>query len=603
MKLPKSKNTSKDIKANHNNKTHNKRNFEEFDTPTKIYEYQNRVHMIQRRINQKVKEEQKNIEKYLTKLNLNYQSLTSRNFYRNYQKFSKKYFKTTNLIDDIVEKYEHKGYIIPKLNHDFFKVNPLLDSNVNKLFISYLFNNNGEKINYEKFYKKNKGVKYMKKLKTFICPEGIEEEFEKPVKSKHKKAKSKINKIIIRENKKSYISENGLNRFLDINNHKLEKEENNKKNLSSRNINFHLFKGLTNATNNNKSNYSLFNKDFNNKINPSKNINSKTKETFQTERKKNRYDSHRLNVKQKEGLYLNLKTEQNKSRKSSNNLALLSLNTFMNKNTNGSNENAHSSKNNKHIFLNTEKNYKPEEHILILKTPRDKDKIEISSQDKSSNVTKPFTSTNNEDSSRLNLKIPSSKTKFSLKSFKINEFSVNSKRTKNSVSSKKVIITEYNSKNLTNPKLFRYSYTHKNKGNIKMENVLKDAIISPENKNKINSKEKKEESINLIYKQLKNGKSRNLENQLKNYLSKTKKLEQNEINFILRKYDYKNLKTNFRDLSKFINENQIGKKIERIYLNLNNNDYNKIESLLELMNNKDKEISKFEGKITKLYNQ
>ena len=136
-----------------------------------------------------------------------------------------------------------------------------------------------------------------------------------------------------------------------------------------------------------------------------------------------------------------------------------------------------------------------------------------------------------------------------------------------------------------------------------MENVLKDAIISPENKNKINSKEKKEESINLIYKQLKNGKSRNLENQLKNYLSKTKKLEQNEINFILRKYDYKNLKTNFRDLSKFINENQIGKKIERIYLNLNNNDYNKIESLLELMNNKDKEISKFEGKITKLYNQ
>jgi hypothetical protein len=170
MKLPKSKNTSKDIKANHNNKTHNKRNFEEFDTPTKIYEYQNRVHMIQRRINEKVKEEQKNIEKYLTKLNLNYQSLTSRNFYRNYQKFSKKYFKTTNLIDDIVEKYEHKGYIIPKLNHDFFKVNPLLDSNVNKLFISYLFNNNGEKINYEKFYKKNKGVKYMKKLKTFICP-------------------------------------------------------------------------------------------------------------------------------------------------------------------------------------------------------------------------------------------------------------------------------------------------------------------------------------------------------------------------------------------------------------------------------------------------
>ena len=146
MRLQKSKNLSKDARANHNNKSHNKKNVEDLDTPMKIYEYQNRVHMIQRRINEKVKEEQKNIEKYLSKLNLNYQSLTSRNFYTNYQKFSKKYFQTTNLVDDIVEKYNQKGYIIPKLNHDFFKVNPLLDSSVNKLFISYLFNNNGEKI-------------------------------------------------------------------------------------------------------------------------------------------------------------------------------------------------------------------------------------------------------------------------------------------------------------------------------------------------------------------------------------------------------------------------------------------------------------------------
>ena len=70
---------------------------------------------------------------------------------------------------------------------------------------------------------------------------------------------------------------------------------------------------------------------------------------------------------------------------------------------------------------------------------------------------------------------------------------------------------------------------------------------------------------------------------------------------MLEKYNYKNLKANFRDLNKFINDNKISKKIERIYLN--NNDYNRIESLLEQMNNKEKEISKFEGKITKIYNQ
>ena len=70
---------------------------------------------------------------------------------------------------------------------------------------------------------------------------------------------------------------------------------------------------------------------------------------------------------------------------------------------------------------------------------------------------------------------------------------------------------------------------------------------------------------------------------------------------MLEKYNYKNLKANFRDLNKFINDNKISKKIERIYLN--NNDYNRIGSLLEQMNNKEKEISKFEGKITKIYNQ
>ena len=136
---------------------------------------------------------------------------------------------------------------------------------------------------------------------------------------------------------------------------------------------------------------------------------------------------------------------------------------------------------------------------------------------------------------------------------------------------------------------------------MKMENVIKDAIISPEKKYKNNSKEKKEAGINMIYKQLKTGKNGNIENKLKNYLSKTKKLNDSEINFMLEKYNYKNLKANFRDLNKFINDNKISKKIERIYLN--NNDYNRIESLLEQMNNKEKEISKFEGKITKIYNQ
>ena len=87
---------------------------------------------------------------------------------------------------------------------------------------------------------------------------------------------------------------------------------------------------------------------------------------------------------------------------------------------------------------------------------------------------------------------------------------------------------------------------------------------------------------------------------MKNYLSKTKKFDDDEINFVLRKYNYKNLKSNFNELKQIIKEKKISKKIERIYLN--NNDYNRIESLMNSMNKKDKEIFRFENTISKIYN-
>ena len=141
---------------------------------------------------------------------------------------------------------------------------------------------------------------------------------------------------------------------------------------------------------------------------------------------------------------------------------------------------------------------------------------------------------------------------------------------------------------------------NKKNENSKIEDIFKDAMILTKSNNKLKKKKKKEGVINLIYKQLKAGRYGNIENQMKNYLSKTKKFDDDEINFVLKKYNYKNLKSNFSELKQIIKEKKISKKIERIYLN--NNDYNRIESLMNSMNKKDKEIFRFENTISKIYN-
>ena len=596
MKLKKSNNFINGLRENSNIKTNNKKNIYSLDTPMKIYNYHNRVHMIQKKINKKVKEEHKNIEKNLSKITTNFHSLTSRNFYKDYKKFSDKYFKTTNLIDNIADKYHEKGYIIPNLNHDFFKVNPLLDSNINKLFISYLFNQNGKKVNYEEFYEKNKGIKYIKKLIKLVTPEKNKEEKEhKKKKSKNKKLKHKKLKIQKTENRLTRVSENGLTYIRNIHNYTINKESSSRKNNSNRSIVIYNVKGNFNERyNKNKNNFSLFNKDRKSKINRSKSINN-TSTVFKTERSENRYDTKRDSLNQENKLYLNLPTEQNKVRNSSNNLTLINTYTIINNIKN-------SSKNNKHLYLKDEKKSTNNTGEYILDTPQNKlkNKIDISSQNKSSN-TKPFSSNNTEKNYSYNQKYQSSKAN-SFLSFKIKDFSSNSKKTKNSPQSKKNVIIEYNNKITSYPKIKHYTYyNNKNKKeNSKFDNVIKDASISSKNVKKLNLTEKKEGAINKIYKQLKAGKYENIENKIKNYLYKNKKLNDNEAEHYIKTHEYKNLKSHFFELKRYINEKKISKKIERIYLN--NHDYNRIEPLLGLLNNKEKQILRFENHITKIYN-
>jgi len=589
MSSLKRNNLAIDSKSKANNKSSVKKNIDKLDNPMKIYEYQNRVHMIQQKINQRVKEEQKYIEKNLTKIKSNFNNFTSRNFYRNYQKFSEKYFKTTDIIEDIAEKYHEKGYIIPKLSLNLSKVNPLLDSNSSKLFISYLFDRKkGEKVNYEKLYKKNKGIKYMNKLEDIIFPERAIErerqrEKEKEKKKKLKKQRKKQKKYRLIENKMRK-SDTGLMYFRNNRNYHINTETLNKKTKSSRSIQKYYFK------NNNKTSNSFYNsKNDKSQINRSKSINYQSPSPIiKKYRKDKKLDSNILNLKKKSDLHLNLTIEKTNVKNSSNNLSIFSTTNNIQTNSN--------------IKLENKLTEKKDENSLD--TPKNKNKIDISSQNKSTN-TKPFSSNNTESNFSSNQKVQSSKNNNFLLSFKIKEFSVNSKKEKNTSESKKIVINDFNSKYISNPKLSRYSYTFSLKNNQiennKIDNYIKDEEKSTINSKKINLSERKEKSINRIYKQLKAGKYENIENKIRNYLSKTKKMEENEIDFMINKYEYKNVKSNYNELKKYINDKKLNKKIERIYLN--NHDYNRIEPLLNILNRKDKEILQFDNKISKIYNK
>ena len=589
MSSLKRNNLAIDSKSKANNKSSVKKNIDKLDNPMKIYEYQNRVHMIQQKINQRVKEEQKYIEKNLTKIKSNFNNFTSRNFYRNYQKFSEKYFKTTDIIEDIAEKYHEKGYIIPKLSLNLSKVNPLLDSNSSKLFISYLFDRKkGEKVNYEKLYKKNKGIKYMNKLEDIIFPERAIErerqrEKEKEKKKKLKKQRKKQKKYRLIENKMRK-SDTGLMYFRNNRNYHINTETLNKKTKSSRSIQKYYFK------NNNKTSNSFYNsKNDKSQINRSKSINYQSPSPIiKKYRKDKKLDSNILNLKKKSDLHLNLTIEKTNVKNSSNNLSIFSTTNNIQTNSN--------------IKLENKLTEKKDENSLD--TPKNKNKIDISSRNKSTN-TRPFSSNKTESNFSSNQKVQSSKNNNFLLSFKIKEFSVNSKKEKNTSESKKIVINDFNSKYISNPKLSRYSYTFSLKNNQiennKIDNYIKDEEKSTINSKKINLSERKEKSINRIYKQLKAGKYENIENKIRNYLSKTKKMEENEIDFMINKYEYKNVKSNYNELKKYISDKKLNKKIERIYLN--NHDYNRIEPLLNILNRKDKEILQFDNKISKIYNK
>jgi hypothetical protein len=201
--------------------------------------------------------------------------------------------------------------------------------------------------------------------------------------------------------------------------------------------------------------------------------------------------------------------------------------------------------------------------------------------------TKTFSITN-ENSSSNRSKIDNSKSK-EYTFFKIKEFTVNSYKSSNS-----------NTFNQTSMGKVKYSNKKINKEVNSNKNIPMEFRISTPKKLFNKDEDNKEKSINKMYKLFNFGEVKDAEKNIRYYLSKFKQLNQKEINEMMSKYNYQNNNTNLLELQNLISEKKISSKIFRLYLN--NNDFNRIEPLLKILNEKDKKIMQFDKKIAQISN-
>ena len=551
--------------------------------------YQNIVNNKKRIINKKIHEEEKYLEKSLIKIsnklnNLNNEKLKNENkkFSEKYNNFSKTNFMTIeSLVGDLSEIYYKKGFKIPNLHNNLFKINPLLENKINKIYLSNILKPKRKISKRKRLFNSNKAITYMNKLQNLISSEKEEEDDEIKIKAPNKIEKKIIKKRIkignkSRNSKKILI--NSIKNIIKLIN----------KNDSNDNEDFSCFRKRNKSEVKKRDNVNNYNILYNTNIIKNEKIIIKDNISHKNESKKSlhSYYNRRNNKKNATISKYTLNNENNnnncnifynkKSFNSSKKLKIpilnsLSLNQSINKIKDYNKE--------KDLYFETERKINKNNNKFILNTPNNLKNIN-SSLEKSSKNTKAFSITNEYSSLTFKSKLENNKTKDS-PSLRIKEFTINSYKSKKSETSGKA-----SSNQLRNEAI--------SKSDKKIP--LEFRITSPKSKNK--NEEEKQKIMSRIYKQFNFGDFKDIEKNLKVYLTEVKHFNEKEVNEIIEKYDYKNLNTNIQELKNIINEKEIEKKIFRLYLN--NHDYNRIEPLLKKLNNKDKEILQFNKKIAKI---
>lgn len=549
-----------------------------------LKEYKSLVNNKKRLINLKILEEEKNLENSLSKITYKFNRIKAsklrnenQNFSNEYNSFSKKHFKTIDLLmKDLSDAYNNKGYQIPNLQSNLFKKNPLLENRTNKIYLLYLSTLNHKESNKKKLYNSNKPIKYMKKLENIISPDVDNKKNKMKTKANvasKRKIDKKLLKINVKEKKITERLNNSIKSLINLINTNMTNIDN-QSYIKKRNNSEIVLKKNNQSKNNKIYNAGIFSDIKDLHIDSQKNLNDSYIKTTNSDKKttiSNYYINHENNL-----VYRN-------NYKSTKKLIIPKLNALFPLNS----INKISKEDNDTLYLKTERGTNKTKQY-ILNTPRILKKPNLSNE-KSNNKTKAFSITNENSSLSYRSRVENSKTKES-PYYKINEFTINSYKSSTS-----------NKFNQTTVKKSKYTYSNKIN---KVENLngripLEFKISSPKKILK-NDDDTKEKNINGIYKLFNNFNIKDSKKNIKLYLSKTKQLNENEINEMMSKYSYENNNLYLQELQKLINEKKISNKIFKLYLN--NNDYNRIEPLLKALNEKDEKIMQFDKKIALLSN-
>ena len=230
----------------------------------------------------------------------------------------------------------------------------------------------------------------------------------------------------------------------------------------------------------------------------------------------------------------------------------------------------------------------------------------------------------NDNTPKSNILNKSKEAKSYVQFKKINEL-VNKKNENNSVKSFK---NYSDKKNYKNEGIYNNNFTDRNKGirrnlNLKMfsqtmnfkklcrlekrtqknlplfirtqtieKNSNKCYNIEPRNRNYLYSPSftNKTEFFNFANNRLKKGKFDDIDVYVKKYLNEVESRTNDETNYIISKYNYKNLKNNLDEIEKYIQKSELDRKTERIYLN--NFISRRIGNSLKSMKEKENQISR-----------
>ena len=546
-----------------------------------------------------------NLKELITEINneykLNNNNISSRknlnennsNFITEYEMFNKKSNRkeTKDIFKDLIKLYKSKGYRIPNFSinkHNLFKINPLLESNIDIISNGLLENQISQKKD-----DSEKILQYLKKIGIILS--------EKMSSSDGNLQKSLMKKFNLPKYKVNFNEEDtveNLKKTIEIitkliNNNALSKLDHKNrriKNISRQNsyisVNY----------NSNKRVY-LLNKE-NKEVSrrPSQNSNRVIKNgTF------------------KENKNL-LQETRNSNNSSLSNNSLKSNNNFNKKLSNDkSSESIYKIFNfSNYINSNPGINFPKTPKVLnipVIKFLKNNDKNELDGRNKTSIDKNQILNLANSLSCKQNniLNINGSN---SLKSTTHNIFNYKSQKTKNTKLKINLGTTPKN-KNKRYPFFIKtQSNNESNNNSIYSEELLLD-LKSPRdinNNNSIKDKLKndsynnnypytnKNEFINFAFNRFTKKNMNDAEKYIKNYLNKVKGYDNEKVdNFVKGIYD-KNIKNNIKELEKHVKENDLYSKSERLYLNTQS--FKRIKPILNSMGERDKTIQRLEKILT-----